>query len=223
MRELAEAGYVRQESDTRFYRPGFKILHLANVLKEQIDVRAASQQIMRGLAARTGETIQLIIPVGDYGVCVEKADGHEAVRLYSVVGRTVPLHCGAATKVILAFLPDKRTEQLLSRPLQRMTPNTITESKHLREEIQKIRAFGFAFSVEELTMGVAGVAAPVFDDSGAVVAGLSIAGPVARFTDARIAELSRVVMEAAMEISVRMGHRGEVSPAEGNRLRKQGE
>jgi len=119
------------------------------------------------------------------------------------LGRSVPLHCTAIGKVLLAFgaatLPPGR--------LERRTEHTITGRAALETELMAVRQRGYAVIDGELEPGLVAVAAPVFRDGGAVVAALSVSGPGNRLTPARVADVAVACMAQASALSAVLGHR----------------
>jgi DNA-binding IclR family transcriptional regulator len=82
---------------------------------------------------------------------------------------------------MLAFLPENEVEMILERhPLIRRTSKTITQKKHLLEHLASVRERAVALDMEENLTGVICVAAPIFDQSGRVIAGISLSGPASR-------------------------------------------
>jgi DNA-binding IclR family transcriptional regulator len=128
------------------------------------------------------------------------------------VGSRNPLHSTAIGKALLAFAPREVVETYLAGPLERRTPNTITEPDRLAEEIAATRARGYAIDDIENEEGVRCLAAPVRDHAGKVVASLSVAAPAYRFQRSDLPAVAPMVMAAAAELSARLGHsrrRGE--------------
>jgi DNA-binding IclR family transcriptional regulator len=94
----------------------------------------------------------------------------------------------------------------LAAPLERFTPRTMTDVKTLRTELERVRAQGYASTVEELEEGLNAVAAPVFADNGQVIAAISVSGPSFRLTEDRLTQVAAAVRSAAAEISARLGY-----------------
>jgi IclR family acetate operon transcriptional repressor len=139
-------------------------------------------------------------------VNIDQVAGDHVVLNVNWVGKRTPLHCTSNGKVLLAHLPEDRWDRVLAGPLDRPTSRTITDPDLLRAQLRRARARGYAYTVEELEVGLNAVAAPVRGPEGEVVAAVSVAGPAYRVTPERIPELARAVVEAGIEVSRRMGH-----------------
>lgn len=124
------------------------------------------------------------------------------------VGRRFPLYAGSSSQCILAFLPQRDREEVLSGDLEALTGNTIVDPDRLRVVLADIRATGHAFSRGERQPGSASVAAPVFDFSGAVVGSLSVCGPAERVDEAAGERYAPLVRAAAEQVSRALGWSG---------------
>ena len=131
------------------------------------------------------------------------------MRIVARIGRRLPLYAGSAGKLLLAYLPEKRQEEILARTkLQPFTVKTISDTDKLREELKIIRKQGYAFSDGEWVEDAAGIAAPIFDIKGDIIAALTVSGPSFRFTKEKIAFHKLHVLRAAEEISKDLGYVG---------------
>ncbi len=120
-----------------------------------------------------------------------------------------PLYCSAIGKLLLAHLPPtRRQEYLRTTKLRAFTPQTPVTRTALRRAIEEIRAAGLSISVDEIAEGAAGIAAPVFDRHGELLAGLVVGGPSKRLA-ADQERLGALVMERARELSRVMGFGAE--------------
>jgi DNA-binding IclR family transcriptional regulator len=112
----------------------------------------------------------------------------------------MPIHAGAASKLLLAYMDAPALEQWLSRPLTAYTSRTITDPKRLRSEVVRIRRQGWAQDNGENAPGVQAFAAPIFARGGEMLAALSI--PFLAGTDAaRMEEIRLAAIAAAQAIS----------------------
>ena len=105
------------------------------------------------------------------------------------------------------MIPSKLDEGIAKHGLPALTPNTITTRERLTEELARVREQGFAFDNEEWQLGVKCVGAPVFNENGDVIAGVSCSGPAQRFTGQILLNMTEYVKETAEAISRRLGHR----------------
>ena len=210
LRGLAAEGYAIQQ-ETR-WRLGPEAVGLARAILSSAgdgDLVATARPALERLAAAMGETAMLAVLTPDRRamVYVDKVESRTALRFAATVGDARPIHCTASGRVMLAFLPPPwPAEFLRTARLTAHSPTSVTNRRDLRRIVAETREAGFAVTLGEATEGVAGIAAPIRDARGAMVAALVLAGPIAR-VEPRLALLSRRVREAAGEVSRRLGHR----------------
>jgi DNA-binding IclR family transcriptional regulator len=202
---LESEGLLERVPSTDKYRLGFMLVRLAGQVTHFGDVREAARPILLDLAERSRETVHLAILDGDEVVNVEQLSGPHMVREASWVGRRTPLHCVANGKALLAFLPAAQVDRILAGPLPRPTERTIADPRRLRKELALVRERGYAQALGEVEEGLHGVAAPIRDAAGAVIASVSASGPSYRVTTDRLPELGALVVEAGAKISARLG------------------
>lgn len=208
MAGLKEMGLLSQNPDTRAYALGASVLVWAGVYSSTLDVRNAALSAIDRLHRDTQETISLYILQGDERVCVERRESPQTVRLVTRVGRRLPLYAGSAGKVFLAFLPAERASEILDKSaFTPFTPSTIIDRNALEAELEVVRRQGFALSTGEWQSEASGIAAPIFNEKGEIVAALTISGPSQRFTEEKMNQYADVVAAAAGEVSRTMGYR----------------
>ncbi|MGZ5369202.1 IclR family transcriptional regulator [Aeromicrobium sp.] len=175
---LERNGLLERDRDGAF-RGGALFAHYATRFDRVEGLVAAAQPSLERLAEETGETVNLAVARGDTVVQVAQIDSTYMLGAMNWVGLDVPPHCSALGKVMYAFgsLP------LPKRPLERLTPNTITEPTTFSEELELVRNQGFAITRGELEEGLDGLAAPVFGVDGNVLAALGVSGPAFRIDD----------------------------------------
>ncbi|MDR7537790.1 MAG: IclR family transcriptional regulator [Armatimonadota bacterium] len=209
---LRDFGYLHYDAATRGFRLGYKLLERGYLVSEQIELRPIARPHMERLRDRTGETVSLQVVDGHEGIYVEKLEPLAGFRLWTRVGMRRPLHAGCSMKVLLAHLPAERIEQVIRRGLPALTPLTIIDPQRLRRDLGTIRARGYSVTFGESHEGVHGVAAPVRDHTGSVVASISVLAPAARIPRDRIPQLVAEVTRTAADISRDLGY-GAGSPA----------
>ena len=136
-----------------------------------------------------------------------KIESRYTIRMYSRVGRRMPLYCTAIGKVLLAYAKDDEREAALDGVrLLAMTPNTLTTRAALDAELAQVRAQGFARDNEEREENLHCIGAPIFDYTGAVVAALSVSWPSFRYELTEERGWIDRVKSAAAAISAVLGY-----------------
>lgn len=210
LRVLLRHEILAQDPLTKRFRLGLGALELGRRAYEGMELRQVALPVLQRIAALSDETVVLEVlnQEHDRVVCVERAQRQTGLRLILDVGSTAPLHAGASSKVLLAFLPDEEIEAVIARGLPALTARTITDADRLRRDLAEIRERGYAVSYEETDEGAAGVAAPIWDRTGHVVAGLTIAGPLSRLNQATVSRYVDLARDGAQQIAMELGIAG---------------
>jgi DNA-binding IclR family transcriptional regulator len=203
---LTDHGFLARFGRGRF-RLGLEAISLGRRALASIDLRSALRSDLQELAAAAGETALLTVPEEHIGasLCIDRVESSHPLRLSLDVGRLTPLHAGASAKVLLAYLRPDDIEQVLSRPLERLAPGTITDSDVLRAELVEIRERGYATSMEETDVAAWGVAAPLRSADGIAIAALGLAGPLHRFDTETSRRFGQLVVDAGHHAERRLG------------------
>jgi IclR family acetate operon transcriptional repressor len=202
---LVALGLTERDGADHFH-VGTKLVELAGSFLANSDLRTESNAILDELAATTGETVHLAVPSGGEVVYIAKVESIHALRMYSHIGARLPMHSTSLGKAILAHLPVARVDEILVEPMRARTARTITSSRELAVELDRIRQQGFAIDDEENEVGVCCVGAAVFDYMAVPVAAVSISGPINRMSRERCVTLGPMVRDAALRVSRRMGY-----------------
>lgn len=200
---MAATGFV-ERADPGTYRLGIRLLELGNVVKSRINIRESAMAPMQTLHQRIGESVNLGVRQGDEIVYVERtSSGRSSVRVVHLVGARAPLHVTAAGKLYLAEDNREQLRDYARRTgLPGLTPHSITALAALEKEIDRVRRHGVAYDNEEIEQGLRCIAAPVRDDSGDLVAGLSVSAPTERHRP----EWAAMVRDTARAISLAIGY-----------------
>ena len=197
---------IRQTSDRR-YGLGPLLVQLARSGAVPTTLRDAALPIMTALRDEVDETVALheLLPSGER-VVVDQVESHQELRrTYTDIGMPIRLPHGAPGKAILSMLPVDQQDYWLSRPIEPITPVTITDPEELRAELAEARRRGWAGSKSERTPGIRAVASPVFDHLGRVIGALGLSVPEVRMNDARADELGARAAESAWAVSEALG------------------
>jgi len=191
------------------YRLGLVIYELGARVSVHRVLHDAATPILEALRNATKETVQIAVLDSREVVYVERLESPHTLRLFGRIGHRNSAHCTSNGKVLLAYLPEDRREALLKgwRP-ERRTAYTIWQCPKLREELERVRARGWATNISESEVGVASVAAPIRNARGEVIASVSVAGPVLRLDGESLRRFfCSSVVQAADAISARLGYR----------------
>ena len=161
---------------------------------------------LAALAQRIGETIDLAVLDGAKAVFVDHIeDNQHNLRFVSGIGVSIPLHCSANGKAILASMNKDELQQLKKvLPLKRFTSATICSWPQLEKELDHIRKAGFSTDNEEHTQGVCAIGAAVVGPGGETAA-LSIPIPAVRFKE-KIDEMRSALLDCRNELSEKFSH-----------------
>jgi len=197
---LRSRGYVVRTDGGR-YRLGPAAVALGRRAGD-LTVGPTLRAALEHLAADTGETALVGVrdPTGEGLLILDRIESPHRLRISLEVGHIIPLHAGAASKALLAYLAPADIERVVTGPLPRVGPATITDRDLLLRDLERVRRHGHARSCEEATEGGWAVASPVFGVGGEAEAVLGMIAPIARHSEAAeesaVAAIGRAVSEA---------------------------
>ncbi|MGH7538104.1 MAG: IclR family transcriptional regulator [Gemmatimonadales bacterium] len=204
---LEREGMVTRDASGELYRLGPEAIALGARAARASDLRVVTAPELHALAAATGETATLEVPIGGDMLILDEVAGGALLGAVPEVGARWPIHATSTGKALLALLPESRRRASLPNRLARHTDRTIVSAGALERELARVRRRGYAVAAEELERGYVAVGAAVRDHDGHPVAAISLGGPRLRFPTARIAELGRAVNAAAARVSAALGYR----------------
>jgi IclR family KDG regulon transcriptional repressor len=203
---LEHAGFLACRDDS-VYHLGVACFSIGQAALAQLDIRRVSLPYLQDLNEQTRETIHLTVRHGLSAVYVEKLDSMEQLRIHSRIGAAVPLYCTAVGKVMLAHMPPEERKVVLSQIVfKRFTPNTVGNLQELEAQLFRIRKQGYACDLEEHEMHIRCIAAPIWDNTGAVNASLSVTVPTLRMPMTRLRQLAPLIQDVGLRISRDLGY-----------------
>ncbi len=205
---LENSGLLKQDKNTKKYQLGFKTLALAYLVNKQFKLKDLVLPYMERVKEATNETVCLQIEDNGRGICIERLEPNNKLVYLPPIGSREYLHAGASRKVLLAFLPDTRIEEIISEGLTVVAPKTVTDPVRLRREIQEIRDKGYVITESEHVDGVTAIATPIKGTNGCAVASMSVVGPTFRISELQKKQYLECLMSAAMEASAELGFKG---------------
>ncbi len=203
---LQEIGHVDQGPDKKYrLTPRLYALGLA-AAGSSSSIGQLKAGVER-LATRTGETVLVTVRQGLSSICVAQQESQHRLKITAHPGSRQDIRLGASGRVLLASLPDDEIDVILTAsPVPKLTAQTITSPESLKRLISKVREDGYCVSASEIDSGVLGVATPIRDTDGAVVAALSVVAPISRSDSTGIARLIEAVTAEAARLSPLAGH-----------------
>ncbi len=214
LRTLDRHGYLRRAAETGKYRLGLKVLSLGRDVLAGLDIGEVSAPVLRALVDRTQLTAHLAVLDHGEAVYIEKVDAPGFIKMDTWVGRRMFVHSTSVGKSLVAHLPKEEVEAILrERGLKKRTPKTISSQARFLNELEKVRAQGYAVDDEENSVGARCLGAPVFDVLGRVEAAVGLSGTISQIDDANLPRLAGLVKEAARKISRQLSRVGPANLA----------
>lgn len=202
LQTLERFGYVARGEHRGEFRLGIKVFELGHAYVDRSDLIRAARPMMRHLAQKTGETIDLGICQLNETILLESISARPHVRVGSPVGRRHAATCTTTGKLHLSGLPREVVIDLLSRNgLPKLGPKSITDPQRFLAELDKIRDRGYAVNDEETDANVrfVGVAIPGTDRDS--TSSLILGAPVDRLTLHQIPHIAGMLRQAAGQIA----------------------
>ena len=197
---LVGLGYVSQEETSGRYRLTLKMFELSSGIVNDMAIMEVAKAHLERLAQRTGEAVHLVIRDGQDIVYIYKTE-NGPMRMSSRVGMRSPLYCTGVGKAILATLPAGEVAQVwaASRP-RKLTERTVADLPHLQEQLETVRAKGYAVDDEENEPGIRCVALAIPSMSGRAETAFSISGAASHMTPQRMREVAQAGLATRQDI-----------------------
>lgn len=218
---LRKGGYIVKNGNT--YQLGLRFLDLGEDAKKMAEIYHVGRENLRELAEETDTRAQLVVEELGMAVVLDIARGQHAVAPPTQVGKRDYLHCTAAGKAILAWLPRERVEEILEmHGLKKRTNNTIADRETLFRTIEEIRERGVAFNDEEKIRGLRAVGAPIRGENEKVLGAISVSGPTSGMKGERFSEeipdkVSNIATTIELNIRIQGSNQTEVGFGNGER------
>lgn len=195
-------GFIAIDPARKRYRLGPTLFRLGHGLQRRYsDVAEVLRPFLERLARDSGDTAFFSVVRGEGRLCVASVEPETSVRFTVPTGVIRPLYAGASGKVLLAFGAEPLRRAVLSAPrLEPLTAGTRTDPARLAAEIEEIRRSGHAVSQGEAQPDSFAIAVPVMEAGAEPYGSLTIAGPVSRASETRMASLLALLHGAAPEI-----------------------
>lgn len=174
--KLTNRGWLCFDPVLKLYKRGLGLLIFTKEERLRVELIRQSNHIIQMLSKECNQTVMLSAIDCFSAICIHKIEPKNAIYIKARVGRESPLHAGSSGRVLLAYAPDNLLEAVLSRPLKKFTPLTITSKKNLRKSLSEIKKIGYCYSIEEVDPGAAAISCPILNNSKNIIASLSVIG-----------------------------------------------
>lgn len=203
---LVSEGFLEQNPLDDRYRLGLSLFSLGTLVRRRMDVSKQALVHLDALRERTDETVHLAVLEQSDIMYLFNLESQQAIRMRSYLGVRKPAFCTSEGRAILAFSPPAVLARVLKNGLVARTPRTSTDPAVLLQQLEEVRLSGYAMDDEESEEGMRGLAAPIRDASGTVIAAVGLAGPVQRLSKKNLRSYTPWVINTAETISTRLGY-----------------
>jgi IclR family transcriptional regulator, pca regulon regulatory protein len=209
---LVALGYLEQGA-SRKYRLGLRVTDLGMSALNSTGLREHSHPYLEELRQRTSYTVNLSVLDGVDILYIDRARsfrrGQSKIDLGLHPGSRLPAYCTSMGKLLLANLPANEQQDLVSEiKLSKRGPNTITNKKALRDELEGVLDAGFAVNDEELAPELRSISAPVRNEAREVIAAVNMAAHASMISLEELVDaLGPHLVSTADRISARLGYR----------------
>lgn len=195
---LQTLGYLHQDENTKRYSLTPKVLELGFAYMSSLNFPEIAQPYLEKLRDETGASCHLSILDGHEVVYVGSAPVRGVSAINVNIGLRLPAHATANGKLLLAFQPEERLNQLFySSQLKPYTERTQTDLVDLRQQLESIRNNGYAVTKGEFHYGIQSVATPVFGRDGHIMAAVNAVATESTFQN----DIEKVALPKAREIA----------------------
>jgi IclR family KDG regulon transcriptional repressor len=189
------------------YVLGIKLFELGGIVFSTLKFRGVAAPFLDRLSLKGEHTVLAAMLEEGELLYIDHRERRESSRLDSQIGKRKPPHFGMLGKTLMAYLPNGEVDELLKRyPLVKVAPRTVITPRTFKKHLEEIRARGYAFEDNEATTGMMGIAAPVRNHLGEIIAAVGITFPSFKVDEKRITEAIATVKETTAEISLALGY-----------------
>lgn len=194
---LQSKHFIERDSDTKKIILGYKLNQLASKLPSETyeELKKIAYNHMFKLHEKYNENVRLFVMDGEYKMCIAVVESTRSLRQIIKIGERHLLIRGAAGKVFLAYMDTKHRNEIIK--------DTRLDDSVFEKVIEK----GYALSVGEREEGLVGIASPIMDSQGNLVAVLSLSGPSVRFVNEEMSDKVNDTVKTALEISKGLGYK----------------
>lgn len=205
LKSLSSFNLLEQHPDTKLYRLGSGVLHLARIREATFPMLTAIQPALDHLASETGETAHASLHRNNAMSVIAVVESRKANRVSLAAGDVLPFHATASGMAYLAFAPPTVVKKALSGPIKTYAKQTCIDKTALLKMVELARQCGYATVENSFEDEVCGISAPFFGTGAAVMGAIAVATPSHRMSSGLRAVIIRSIMKTASEVSRKLG------------------
>jgi DNA-binding IclR family transcriptional regulator len=209
LKSLEISGFIEQNVKTKLYCLGPAVLKLAQIREATVPRKAGARKALAELSQATGETAHVSILSGSAIISLDFCESSAHSTRAHIDIETLPLHATASGLCILAFGPTELLNTAQTN-LQKFTPQTTTTVGALTQNVRQTNQEGFGRANRTFDDEVAGLAAPIFDQTGTCVGAVAVASVATRYTPNHEHNALTNLFKASREITLNWG--GTIPP-----------
>ena len=206
VQSLMTRGFVTQDRKTKKYSLGLNIYELGTVLAATLKINQVAAAPAHRLVQDTSMAARIALWDQDTLLVILTLYPNYQSLQFNPPGPRIPAYCSSTGKAVLAALPETELTSYLDRTeFLPYTANTIIDKEQLISDLEGSRHRGYTLDQEEYTLGLFCIGAPIFNEDGYPIAGMSLSGPAEQLLGKDLSRMAKGLMVTARDISVFMG------------------
>jgi IclR family KDG regulon transcriptional repressor len=193
------------------YALGIKLFELGGIVFATLNFRSVAAPFLDRLSLKGERTVLAAMLEGGELLYIDHRERKASMRLTPVIGTRRPPHFGMLGVTLMAYLPEEEVDELLKLyPLVKIAPRAVVNPRTFKKQLEQIRTRGYTFEDNEAVEGMVGIAAPVRNHLGEIIAAVGVTFPSFKVAKRTIAKAIATVKETTDEISLALGYPGAV-------------
>lgn len=206
LQTLEKSKYAARTEDNK-WGLGAQLIQIADSSINSLDIKKIARPYLTHLESTCGHTVHLAQLIGKDLVYIEKIEGSDSVKMYSRIGKSLPIHASAIGKVVYANLEEpKKSEIEKSLTFEKFTSTTIVDKNNFEKEIKKIQRRGWSLDNGEFESNMNCIAVAVLDQTKKIRMGISISTLKVIAPESKIKNYLPDLIKTANKISKKLGY-----------------
>lgn len=212
---LVSYGFLSQDPASKEYSLGLRLFELGSVVFHSFSLRKTAALFLDRLHGKLGKTLFLaILERGELIYIDKREDAQNPITFTSKIGTRRPPNWGMLGGMLMAHLPDSEVEDLLEKnPLKATTKKSFTKKEEFKKWLGRVREEGLAVDEERTFEGITGLAVPIRDFRGKVVASLAVCFISSSVSPKELKNIINETQKTALDISKAIGYDGFIKTA----------